>query len=245
MARLQWRGKALAGDNATFEQGIRKAISAPFRTAIFLMIASLVIVVGRMLIDFAYTGSDPESLAAAREALREEIIAADQLPHVFGSPTERALRWALAAYELVYVTTGLDRSLVATPADFTEPEKALRRGVEAAAAQPHWQAVMIGTQLMAVRAAVLPALIPTLVLAWCLAFMDGAVARWIRRACGGRESSTIYHRAKYLHVLLGTLLLVVWFWSPVRLELWQLGLSFVVLGTLLLRIQLKFYKKYI
>lgn len=235
----------MAGDDSTFERGIRKAVSSPFRTAIFVGIAVIIAVVGRMLIDLAYTGSDPERLEHMHDALRSEIARADTLPPVFGSPGERAIRWALGAYDILYVMTGLDRSMIATPDDFTELDVALRRGIDAAAAQPHWKAMMLGTQLMAARAAQLPALLPTIVLGWALALLDGAVARWLRRASGGRESSTIYHRAKYSHATVATLLLIVWFWSPVKLELWQLGLLVAVTGSAFIRMQLMYYKKYI
>ena len=235
----------MAGNNATFEQGTRKAILAPFRTIIFLSIAAFVLLVGRMVIDFTYTGSDPIKVEALRSSLWSEIDASLDLPPVLGDTTERALKWAAAAYEIVYVYTGLDRSLVATPADFTEPEKALRRGLDAAASQPHWQAMMLGTQLIAVRVALLPSLLPLLILTWALALSDGAVSRWIRRAAGGRESSTIYHRAKYMHVVVATVLLVAWLWLPFSVSLWTFGLSLALLGGALLRIQLMFYKKYI
>lgn len=236
----------MAGDASTFERGVRKAIASPFRTALFFGLAIIITVAGRMLIDLGYTGADPQRLEQLRTALIIEISTADDaLPHIFGSPSERAMTWALAAYDVLYVKTGLDRSMIATPSDFTELDEAVRRGVDAAAAQPHWQAMMLGTQLMAARAALIPALIPTLLFAWAIGVVDGAVARWKRRAGGGRESSTIYHRAKYLHVSFATLLLIVWFWAPFRLELWQLAILIAAAGAALLRIQLMYYKKYI
>lgn len=236
----------MAGDTATFERGARKAITAPFRTVLFLGLAILIAVGGRMLIDLGYTGSDPERIDALRETLVTEIMTADDaLPHVFGSPSERAMRWAMRAYDILYVKTGLDRSMIATPSDFTELDRAVRRGVDAAAAQPHWQAMMLGTQLLAARVALLPAILPTLLFAWIIGLADGAVARWLRRAGGGRESSNIYHRAKYFHVALFTLALVAWLWAPTRLELWQLAVGLALIGAILIRIQLMYYKKYL
>lgn len=236
----------MAGDASTFEKGISKAITAPFRSAIFLLVAFIVAVVGRMGIDLLYTGSSAERIDTLRNRLITEVENADQsLPHVFGSPSERAMKWSLQAYDILYTKTGLDRSMVATPSDFTELDLAVRRGVDSAVAQPHWQAMMLGTQLMAARAALLPSLLPTLIFAWVIGSFDGAVARWIRRASGGRESSTIYHRAKYSHVTIATLLMIAWLWSPFSMEIWQLALVLAVIGALLLRIQLMYYKKYI
>ncbi|WP_068637811.1 DUF4400 domain-containing protein [Thauera butanivorans] len=235
----------MAGETK-LEDGVKKAIWSPFRTVLFLGLALLVAVAGRMLIDLAYTGSDPARMERLRQVLVTEVTMADEtLPHILGSPSERAMRWALGAYDILYVKTGLDRSMIATPSDFTELDRAVRRGVDAAVAQPHWQSMMLGTQLLAARAALLPSLFPTLLFAWSIGLVDGAVARWKRRAGGGLESSTIYHRAKYSNVSATTIALVVWFWSPMAIELWQLGLFLALLGGILLRIQLMYYKKYI
>lgn len=236
----------MAGDSSTFERGITKAISSPFRTALFVAVAVLVIVMGRMAIDMGYTGSDPVRMLSLRQTLNMELAMMDEyLPHVFGAPSARARTWADALYDLVYVKTGLDHSMVATLADFNELDRAVRRGFEAAAAQPHWQAMMLGTRLIAVRTSLLIVLLPTLGFAWLMGIADGAVARWKRRAAGGRESSTIYHRAKYSHVTLATIGMITWLWLPAPVELWQLGLFLSLLGASLLRVQVQFYKKYI
>ncbi|MDX9943325.1 MAG: DUF4400 domain-containing protein [Azonexus sp.] len=236
----------MAGDSSTFERGITKAITSPFRTALFLAIAVLVIVMGRMAIDMGYTGSDPERIEALRSTLNDELDKADaHLPHILGSPSERAARWSAIAYDLIYVKTGLDRSMVATPSDFSELDLAVRRGFEAAAAQPHWQAMMLGTKLLAVRSSMIIILLPTIAFAWALGITDGVVARWKRRSSGGRESSTIYHRAKYSHVTFATIGVIVWLWLPVQVQIWQLGLFLAIIGSSLLRVQIQFYKKYI
>lgn len=235
----------MAGDSATFDQGIRKAAFAPFRTAAFCVMTVVVIVFGRMVIDLVWTGSDPSNLHQAREALTAELAEAESLPDVAGAPADRALRWALVAYDWLYIRTGVDRVLLTTPADLTSPELAMRRGMSTVVAQPRWQAVIVGTQLLAVRAALLPSIIPTLALAYGLAILDGLIARSVRRSAGGRESATLYHRAKYIHASLATVALVAWFWWPSHVDLTTLVIAAVVAGATLLRIQLKFYKKYL
>ena len=84
----------MAGSSATFQHGLRQAISAPFHMAMFIGVGILVIVMGRMIIDLFITGSDPASLAAAQAALRHEIIMSEHLPNVGGPAAERALREA-------------------------------------------------------------------------------------------------------------------------------------------------------
>lgn len=235
----------MAGDSATFERGIRKAAFAPFRTAAFCAMTFVVIVFGRMVIDLVWTGADPGTVGQARAALAAELVEAESLPRVGGAPADRALRWAHVAYDWFYVRTGVDRLLLASPTDLTSPELAMRRGMLTTVAQPRWQALMLGTQMLAARAALLPSMLPTLALAYGLAILDGLIARSVRRSAGGRESATLYHRAKYLHVSLATVALVAWFWWPSHVDLTTLVIATVVIGATLLRIQLKFYKKYL
>lgn len=211
--------------------------------AMFIGVGVLVIVMGRMIIDLFITGSDPASLAAAQAALCHEIIMSEHLPDVGGPAAERALRWAVTAYEWMYKKTGIDQTLVAP--NFTELEQAFRRGMDTTLAQPHWQAVMIGTQTLAVRAAMIQTMLPTLALAYFVAIFDGIVARWIRRVSGGRESSTIYHRAKYFHAVGVTLLLMAWFWYPGNFDFKLATIIMAVAGGILLRLQLMYYKKFV
>ena len=73
---------------------------------------------------------------------------------------------------------------------------------------------VVSQQLM-MRAGMIQTMLPTLALVYFVAIFDGIVARWIRRVSGGRESSTIYHRAKYVHAVGVTLLLMAWI-RPLR-----------------------------
>ncbi|MGB5103857.1 MAG: DUF4400 domain-containing protein [Steroidobacteraceae bacterium] len=59
---------------------------------------------------------------------------------------------------------------------------------------------MVVTQLLGVRAAILARFAPLLLLLYAVGAADGFTQRAIRRACGGRESASLYHRAKYLQL---------------------------------------------
>ena len=72
----------MAGDSASFDQGIRKAAFAPFRTALFCGLTFVVIVFGRMVIDLVWTGADPANVSRARAALAAEIVEAETLPGI-------------------------------------------------------------------------------------------------------------------------------------------------------------------
>ena len=104
---------------------------------------------------------------------------------------------------------------------------------------------MVGTQLLGVRFATLMRFLPLLLLLYVVGIVDGLTERGIRRSCGGRESASLYHRAKYLQMVvlgLGGAALLIW---PARVA-WELcvGVIVVVMGGLA-RQQWAFYKKHL
>ena len=104
---------------------------------------------------------------------------------------------------------------------------------------------MLGTQLLDVRFASFMRFLPLLLLLCALVIADGLTERAIRKSCGGRESASLYHRAKYLQLValgLGELALLVWP-GPVAWELCA-GLIVIVTGGLA-RLQWAFYKKHL
>ena len=61
---------------------------------------------------------------------------------------------------------------------------------------------MIGTQLLGVRLGTLTLMVPLLALIYLVSAADELKRRAIRRACCGRESASLYHRAKHLQIVL-------------------------------------------
>jgi len=104
---------------------------------------------------------------------------------------------------------------------------------------------MIGTQLLGVRLATLGMMVPLLVLVYLIAAADGLTQRAIRRACGGRESASLYHRAKNLQVMLlamsGALTLIL----PVPIDPRLIGMPVALLVGILARLQWACYKKHL
>ena len=79
------------------------------------------------------------------------------------------------------------------------------------------------------RAAILARFAPLLLPFYAVGAADGFSQRAIRRACGGRESASLYHRVKYLQLAvlgLGGVVLLLW---PRQVQ-WELC---VLLGALL------------
>jgi integrating conjugative element membrane protein (TIGR03747 family) len=107
------------------------------------------------------------------------------------------------------------------------------------------EVAMIGTQLLGVRLATLGMMVPLLVLVYLIAAADGLTQRAIRRACGGRESASLYHRAKHLQVMLlamgGVLVLI----QPVSIDPRLVGVPVALLVGILARLQWACYKKHL
>ena len=126
---------------------------------------------------------------------------------------------ANALYSIVFEATGIHDmgTQFANGSALSIPDTIMRRsyvshreGIEAA---------MVGTQLLGVRAAILARFAPLFVLLYVVGAADGFTQRAICRACGGRESASLYHRAKYLQLAvlgLGGVALLIWvrlFWN--------------------------------
>ena len=107
------------------------------------------------------------------------------------------------------------------------------------------ETAMLGTQLLGVRFAIFMRFLPLLLVLYMVGTADGLTERAIRRSCGGRESASLYHRAKYLQLValgLGGLALLVWP-EPVA---WELCAALIVIVTRgLARMQWAVYKKHL
>ncbi|MBL8348448.1 MAG: DUF4400 domain-containing protein [Rubrivivax sp.] len=102
-----------------------------------------------------------------------------------------------------------------------------------------------GTQIFAVRTALYLASLPLLALLAGVALADGFVARARRKACAGRESASLYHRAKLALSFVAILGYVACVGAPSILEPSRLLLPIVLLVTLAVRVQVAYYKKYL
>jgi integrating conjugative element membrane protein (TIGR03747 family) len=104
---------------------------------------------------------------------------------------------------------------------------------------------MLATQLLGVRVALLVSATPLFFVAYVWGFADGLVERYIRKSSAGRESSSLYHRAKYFQLSgLITLCMIYMVWPTALEPRWLLIPSAFLLG-FMCRLQWKYYKKYL
>ncbi len=107
------------------------------------------------------------------------------------------------------------------------------------------QAAMWGTKLFGAKLALVLTSLPLFLAAYLVAMVDGLVMRYIRTVGGGRESSFLYHRSKYMSVMLvGTGLTIVLLLPIEFRATWILPLMALCTG-MLARIQWKYFKKYL
>ena len=87
--------------------------------------------------------------------------------------------------------------------------------------------------------------LPLFLLAYSAFTIDGLAERLIRKACGGRESATIYHLAKHSHFALLPVLLAIYVCTAVHFDPLWVVLPVVLISGSLLRLQSKYYKKHL
>jgi hypothetical protein len=152
----------------------------------------------------------PEApLAHATAALEGDLAALARMQPRFFDPVRLAL-WIGDTLRdtAIAAATGAARTVMNVPGRsreyFTDPK--IHRGEDAggdfvreqiAGAGDQWGMVVVGTYLFAVRTAMAAAALPLVLLAAAVGAVDGLVARARRKACAGRESASLFHRAKF------------------------------------------------
>ncbi|MDZ7840860.1 MAG: TIGR03747 family integrating conjugative element membrane protein [Gammaproteobacteria bacterium] len=106
-------------------------------------------------------------------------------------------------------------------------------------------AAMTITQVFAVRLAVLTLAIPVFILFGIVALVDGLVQRDLRRWCGGRESSFVYHHAKTAIFPALILAWVIYLGMPTSMHPNFVILPFSVLFATAIAIAARSFKKYL
>jgi integrating conjugative element membrane protein (TIGR03747 family) len=102
-----------------------------------------------------------------------------------------------------------------------------------------------GAYLYGCRLAGLVSSIPLYFLICAVAIVDGLVERSVRRACLGNESAALYHRAKFWSFrLLPPISAMAWLCLPFPIHPIAVIAPTALFTGILLRLQMKYYKKY-
>ena len=237
----------MASRNASFHEGVfAGALLAPLKLGFALILGLVGIVVATWIVDWTFVFKVwPEGVGRLKGILAADLARTLELAEWQGEVPSVVTGTANFLYGLVFGVTGIHDMGIrfAEGAALSIPDTIVRNAylanIEAI------KVAMIGTQLLGVRLATLGMMAPLLVLVYLVAAADGLTQRAIRRACGGRESASLYHRAKHLQAMLmamgGVLVLI----QPVSIDPRLVGVPVALLVGILARLQWACYKKHL
>lgn len=237
----------MASRNASFhEGGFAGALLAPLKLVFALTMAFIGILVVAWIVDWIFVFKVwPDGIDRLKGILAADLANARELAAWQGGAPGAVTGTANFVYGMVFRLTGIhDMGMrFAEGAALSIPDTIVRNtylvNIEAI------EVAMIGTQLLGVRLATLSLLAPILVLIYLVTGVDGLTQRAIRRASCGRESASLYHRAKHLQVaviVFGLLTCLLW---PANLDIRWIGLPLATTLGVLARLQWAYYKKHL
>ncbi len=237
----------MASKNTSFHDGpLAGVLLSPLKLAFSLVLALVVILVVAWSIDWVFVSRVwPDGVDRLRILLAADLGHGIALAVRQGRGAGEITGPANALYGLVFEATGIhDMGLrFADGAALSIPDTVVRRSY--LANREAVETAMVGTQLLGVRFAILLRFLPLLLLLYMVGAVDGLVERAIRRSCGGRESASLYHRAKYLQMAvvgLGGAIVLVW---PGPIGWLWVAVGMVASSSTLARSQWAYYKKHL
>jgi hypothetical protein len=218
---------------------------SPLRLAFSLALGLVALLLCGWIVDWVFVFKVwPHGTERLRVLLAHDLAGGIALATQQGAGAGVITAPANALYSIVFEATGIHDMgrQFANGSVLSIPDTMLRRSY--VSHRESIEAAMVGTQLLGVRAAILARFAPLLLLLYAVGAADGFSQRAIGWACGGGESASLYHRAKYLQLAvlgLGGVALVMWL-GPVR---WDFCVSLVAaLAGGLASMQWAYYKKH-
>lgn len=187
----------------------------------------------------------PEGVERLKQILALDLYRALELTGGQSGLAGMVAGTANALYALLFQVTGIHDMGVRFAAGeaLSMPDTVVRNAY--VANRQAIEVAMIATQLLGVRFASLCLMLPVIVFGYLVALADGLCQRAIRRVCGGRESASLYHRAKYGQELLVAAGLLVVLLLPVSIDVRWVGSPVMVALGILARLQWGYYKKHL
>lgn len=234
--------------SSMYDTSFWKIALKPFRLllTLLLVIAGLeILIITSHLTYLKYWNNSFDAVMFMRDSVSEAWNAT--LTNDVTTPTSQLAVWISDFfYWLFFKTTWIHQMMqqFATDAPTNTFDQVLRNHFVYPLRQ-EINVAMLATQLLGMRLALLLSAIPMFMLAYALGFSDGLVERYIRKASAGRESSSLYHRAKYFQLSGLIFLCFVYIVAPLSVDpRWVLLPSALLLG-FMCRLQWKYYKKYL
>lgn len=235
----------MASRNASFREDVFvAALMRPLRLAIWSGGIFVGLLVAAWVVDALFVFHVwPDGIGHLRQVLVQDVEDLGVLAARQGWPDGFASRMANAVYRMVFEWTGTHGMGVrfAEGTALSVPDT-VAQGFYIRHANAI-EVVMVGTQLFGVRVVSVVIAIPLLLLMYAVGAIHGVLDRCIRTAGGGRESASLYHRAKHGQVVLLAMAMLTTFVAPWVTDV-RIGL--VVLCTMTAVgawLQWRFYKK--
>ncbi len=237
----------MASRNAAFhDRALAGVLLGPLKLGFALLLGSAAVLALAWTIDWICVFTVwPEGIERLRTVLAVDLARGIELARRQGGAEAVITGTANVLYGAVFRATGIhDMGMrFADGIALSIPDTIMRNTY--IANRDAIAVAMIGTQLLGVRVATLALMLPLVVLIYLVAAMDGLSQRAIRRASGGRESASLYHRAKRLQVALaGTAVLAVFVW-PAPVDGMLVGVPLAAALGALTRMQWVYYKKHL
>ena len=237
----------MAAREASFhERGIAGALFAPLKWSFCGLFVLLALILAAWIIDWVFVFKVwPDGLERLQSLLEQDLARAARLWDSYGEFPRFATATANFLYAMLFKLTGIHDmgARFAEGAALSIPDTVVRDTYIA-----NFQAIqvaMVGTQLFGVRLAALAMTMPMFALVYCVASVDGLAQRAVRRACGGRESASLYHRGKYLQVVLLVACAAASLLPPMSIDLQWTWVSTAIVLAILARVQWAYYKKHL
>ena len=232
----------MASRAATFHGGYLGALLAPLRYVVYLTLLLASLLLAAWAVDaFLVFKVWPKGIQILELAVSRTAAASNDAYGV-ALLREQGVTWAQALYHALFVASAIEPIVVADPRHLTPFDQAVQRFF--VSLLPALQVAMLATKLYGLRLAMWLSAILPLGLGYALGLVDGLVERSIRRHCGGRDSATLYHRAKYGIAGAVGLWLLTYVCAPITFELEEGTWVIAAAIGLISRLQWKYFKKY-
>lgn len=222
------------------------SLFAPLKWLFGVSLLLLGLMLAAWIIDWVFVFKVwPEGAARLQSILDEDLVRAARLGSPYSDLSGVAAVTANFLYALIFEGTGIHAmgASFAQASRLSIPDTIIRNAY--VANSEAIRVAMIGTQLFGVRLANLATALPMLGLVYCVASADGLAVRAIRRARGGRESASLYHRAKHWQVAVLAMSAAVALLAPVSIDLRWIWLPGALIVGMLTRLQWAYYKKHL
>ncbi len=231
-------------DRGLTEGAVARVLLAPVKLVLGLALTLVGLLLVAWAVDLLCVAHFwPNRVGGLRYLLAEELAVGVAIVARQGGEPSMLPRAANGIFGLLFEVTGL----LEMGYRFAEPQ---RLSIPNTVVRAAWVArhealetLMLGTQLVGLRASILARFIPLIALLQLVGVLEGLSRRAARRARASRESAYLYHRAKYgqlVTLMLGSAVLILW---PTRLAWVPCGAGFATLAAVLPAARWSFYKK--